>query len=136
LPDGYNENYFRKAVYGRFQKLPAGKVTSAVAGFFCCDADGGTLVSFTGFCPDSFNQCREIAMWSKLAIPALVAASLFATAPIATAQAASAAGASSANNAMASMRHHHRYHHHMRYTRSQMDRSRPGGRPVSRKAPG
>jgi hypothetical protein len=35
------------------------------------------------------------------------------------------------------MRHHHhhmRYSHHVGYSRAQMDMSRPGGRPVSRKA--
>ena len=83
-------------------------------------------------------------MKSKLALPFLVAASLLGAMSIASAQTEPAPGAPSAShardmnanmNAMASM-HHHRYHHHWRYTRRQMDKSRPGGRPVSRKAPG
>jgi hypothetical protein len=38
---------------------------------------------------------------------------------------------------MASMHHHHHHHHHhhaMGYSRREMDKSRPGGLPVSRKA--
>jgi hypothetical protein len=38
---------------------------------------------------------------------------------------------------MAYMQHHvhHHHHHHIGYSRAQMDKSRPGGLPVSRKAP-
>jgi hypothetical protein len=83
-------------------------------------------------------------MHSKLVFSALVVAALFGTPAIASAQtqpmaggsAESSAGASNANplNAMASMRYH-RHHHHMGYSRAAMDRSRPGGRPISRKPP-
>jgi Ni/Co efflux regulator RcnB len=79
-------------------------------------------------------------MRSKLVFSVLVVASLFGATTLASAQTKPAAGTSAASdaaksNAMASMRHHHHYrHHHMGYSRAQMDRSRPGGRPVSRKA--
>ena len=75
-------------------------------------------------------------MRSRLGFSVLVVASLFGATAIASAQTEPAAGVSRESNAMASMRHHHRMksHHHMRYSRAQMDRSRPGGRPVSRKA--
>jgi hypothetical protein len=83
-------------------------------------------------------------MRSRLAFSVLVVASLFGTTAIVSAQTEPAIGApaeSSANpfsaNAMASTRHHRmRHHHHGGYSRAQMDKSRPGGRPVSRKAPG
>jgi hypothetical protein len=75
-------------------------------------------------------------MRSKLAIPVLVAASLLGATALALAQTEPATAAAELN-AMASMRHHHHYsHHHMGYTRAEMDRSRPGGRPISRKPPG
>jgi hypothetical protein len=78
-------------------------------------------------------------MRSGLAFSVLVVASLFGPTTIASAQTKPAAGASAESdaNAMASMRHqgwHHRHHHSMRYSRRQMDMSRPRGRPVSRKA--
>ena len=66
-----------------------------------------------------------------------VAASLFAATTLASAQTQPAPAKSNAatSNAMASMHHHHHYHHHsMGYSRAQMDKSRPGGRPISRKA--
>jgi hypothetical protein len=82
-------------------------------------------------------------MRSRLAFSVLVVASLFGATAIASAQTELAMGASAKSgakesnaNAMASMRHHHRmksHHHHMGYSRAQMDKSRPGGRPVSRK---
>jgi hypothetical protein len=81
-------------------------------------------------------------MRSKLAFSVLVVASLFGATTIASAQTKPATGASNQSsaesnaNAMASMRHHGwRHHHSMRYSRRRMDMSRPGGRPVSRKAP-
>jgi hypothetical protein len=84
------------------------------------------------FVPAIFKLIREISMRLKLAIPVFAVAALFvATAP-ASAQTPMAAGASS-ENAMASMRHHHHWHHSMHYSRRQMDKSRVGGRPVSRK---
>lgn len=82
-------------------------------------------------------------MRSKLAFSVLVVASLFGVTTIASAltkPATGASGQSSAEsdaNAMASMRHHgrhHRHHHYMHYSRRQIDKSRAGGRPVSRKA--
>ena len=76
-------------------------------------------------------------MRSRLAIPALVLASLFGATTFASAQTATGAAEL---NAMASTRHHHyhhHYHHHMGYSGGgysrEMARSRPGGRPVSRK---
>jgi hypothetical protein len=74
-------------------------------------------------------------MRSKLAIAVLAAASLFGATALASAQTEPATDAQS--NAMAAMRHHHHHyrHHHMGYSRRQMDKSRPGGLPVSRKAP-
>jgi hypothetical protein len=79
-------------------------------------------------------------MRSKLTFPVLVVASLFGATTLASAQTEQAAGASAESNAnaMASTRHHrthHHYSHHMGYSRAQMDKSRPGGLPVSRKAP-
>jgi len=84
-------------------------------------------------------EVEEIFMHSKLAFPVLVVASLFAATSIASAQtepAASDAAMSNAakSNAMASMHHHHYRHHAMGYSRREMDKSRPGGLPVSRKA--
>ena len=79
-------------------------------------------------------------MRSRLAFSVFVAASLFAATTLASAQTQPAAGApakpnAATSNAMASMHHHHHYHHHsMGYSRAQMDKSRPGGRPISRKA--
>jgi Flp pilus assembly protein TadD len=80
-------------------------------------------------------------MHSKLVFSALVVAALFGTPAIASAQTQPMAGASAESNAsnaksnaMASMRYH-RHHHHMGYSRARMDRSRPGGRPISRKPP-
>jgi hypothetical protein len=75
-------------------------------------------------------------MRSKLAIPVLVAASLLGATTLAFAQMepATRAPAESSANAMASMHHHHHWrHHHSGYTRRDMARSRPGGRPISRK---
>lgn len=84
-------------------------------------------------------------MHAKLAFAVVVAASLFAATASAQTkmQTEPAAGAPTTSNAMASMEHH-RMHHHWRhhhmgamgYSRAQMDRSRPAGRPVSRKAAG
>jgi hypothetical protein len=77
-------------------------------------------------------------MRSRLALSVFVVASLFGATAIASAQTEPAAGASRESNAMASTRHHHKMksHHHMAYSRAAMDKSRPGGRPVSRKAAG
>jgi hypothetical protein len=76
-------------------------------------------------------------MLSKLAISAFVVASLLGTTAVASAQTPPAAGASADANAMSSnMRHHRMKSHHVRYSRARMDKSRPGGRPVSRKQPG
>jgi hypothetical protein len=69
-----------------------------------------------------------------------VITSLFAATTVASAQTEPATPATS--NAMASMhhdtmRHHHHhmgYSHHVGYSRREMDKSRPGGLPVSRKA--
>ena len=72
-------------------------------------------------------------MRSKLAFSVLVAASLCAATTLASAQTEPAAGAPATSNAMASMHHHH-HHHAMGYSRREMDKSRPGGLPVSRKA--
>lgn len=80
-------------------------------------------------------------MRSKLAFPVLVAVSLFGATTLASAQTEQAAGApaesNAQSNAMAYMQHHvhHHHHHHIGYSRAQMDKSRPGGLPVSRKAP-
>ena len=75
-------------------------------------------------------------MRSRLIFAAFLIASLFAATGLASARTDQAAGASATSNAMASMRHHHHHyrHHHIGYSRAEMDRSRPGGRPVSRKA--
>jgi hypothetical protein len=74
-------------------------------------------------------------MRSRFAVPVLVVASLLGATTFASAQTKPATGAAELN-AMASTRYHHHYrHHHMGYSRAQMDKSRPGGRPVSRKAP-
>jgi hypothetical protein len=81
-------------------------------------------------------QYREVLMHSKLLFSALVVASLFGTSAIAAAQTQPIVGASDNSNAMAYMGHHKmKSHHHARYTRAAMDRSRPGGRPISRKPP-
>jgi hypothetical protein len=85
-------------------------------------------------------EVEETSMRSKLAFSALVAASLFGATTLASAQTEPATPATS--NAMASMhhdtmRHHHHhmgYSHHVGYSRAQMDKSRPGGLPISRKA--
>jgi hypothetical protein len=77
---------------------------------------------------------EEISMRSKLAFSVLVAASLCAATTLASAQTEPAAGAPATSNAMASMHHHHYRHHAMGYSRRAMDKSRPGGLPVSRKA--
>jgi hypothetical protein len=79
-------------------------------------------------------------MHSRLALPVLVAAALLGGTAIASAQTerttnapmegAMTPKAMNSNNAMM-----HHSHHHMRYTRAQMDKSRPGGRPISRKPP-
>ena len=77
-------------------------------------------------------------MRSRLVISALVVASLFGATAIASAQPAPAASAK-ANGAGSKMATHHRTHKMMsshknyRYSRAQMDRSRPGGEPISRK---
>ena len=76
-------------------------------------------------------------MRSKLAISALVVASLFGTTAIASAQTQPTAGASSEGNATASKMTPHKMKssHHKRYSRAQMDKSRPGGRAISQKPP-
>lgn len=76
-------------------------------------------------------------MHSRLIFAAFLIASLCAATALASARTDQAAGTSAASNAMASMRnHHHHYrHHHMGYSGAEMARSRPGGGPVSRKAP-
>jgi hypothetical protein len=95
---------------------------------------GGTQISLTSFVAASFDQDRKISMLSKLVFSAIVVAALFGTSAIASAKTQPVAAADS--NAMASMRHHNmKSHHHMRYSRAAMDRSRPGGRPISRKPP-
>jgi hypothetical protein len=79
-------------------------------------------------------QDQEIFMRSRLAFSVLVVTSLLGATTIASAQTEPAAGKARESNAMASMRHHkmHR-HHHMGYSSAATARSRPGGRPVSRK---
>jgi hypothetical protein len=74
-------------------------------------------------------------MRSKLAISAVVVASLFGATAIASAQ--PMAGPSAEGNATASKMASHKMkrHHTTRYSRAQMDKSRPGGRPISRKPP-
>jgi Spy/CpxP family protein refolding chaperone len=79
-------------------------------------------------------EIEEISMRSRLAFSVLVAASLCAATTLASAQTEPAAGAPATSNAMASMHHHHHHHHAMGYSRREMDKSRPGGLPVSRKA--
>ncbi len=76
-------------------------------------------------------------MRSKLAILALVVASLFGTTAIASAQTEPMAGPSAEGNATASKMAPHKMKssHHKRYSRAQMDKSRPGGRPISQKPP-
>ena len=75
-------------------------------------------------------------MHSRLLFSALVVGSLFGTSALASAQTQPIVGASANSNAMAYMRHHRmKSHHHARYSRADMDRSRPGGRPISRKPP-
>jgi len=82
-------------------------------------------------------------MRSNLAISALVVASLFGATAIASAQTdpAQPAPAASGNGPGSKMATHHKIHkmtsRHMnyRYSRASMDRSRPGGGQVSRKAP-
>jgi hypothetical protein len=90
------------------------------------------------FVAASLDRDEEIVMRSKLIFAAFLIASLFAATALASERTDQAAGASATSNAMASMRHHHHHwrHHHIGYSRRQMDLSRPGGRPVSRKAPG
>ena len=83
-------------------------------------------------------------MRSKLTFPVLVVASLFGATAIASAQTdpAQPAPAASGNEAGSKMATHHKIHKlrsmHMnyRYSRASMDRSRPGGRPISRNPPG
>jgi hypothetical protein len=85
-------------------------------------------------------------MRSKLAISALVVASLFGATAIASAQTDPAqpapAASAKANGAGSKMATHHKTHKMMsshknyRYSRAQMDRSRPGGAPISRKPAG
>ena len=85
-------------------------------------------------------------MRSKLAISVLVVASLFGATAIASAQTDPAqpapAASAKANGTGSKMATHHRTHkmtsRHMnyRYSRAQMDRSRPGGQPISRKPAG
>jgi len=79
-------------------------------------------------------------MRSKLAFSVLVVASMFGATAVASAETAmsKARDSNAESNAMASMRHHkmHRHHHHhMTMGSSDMAKSRPGGMPVSRKAP-
>jgi hypothetical protein len=80
-------------------------------------------------------------MRSKLAISALVVASLFGATAIASAQTQPNAGAPSEGTASAFKTafnmapHKMKSSHHWRYSRARMDMSRPGGRPISRKPP-
>lgn len=75
-------------------------------------------------------------MHSKLVFSALVVASLVGTSALAAAQTQSTSSASANSNAMASMHHHtmktHHHMQHVRYSRAAMDKSRPGGLPISR----
>jgi Spy/CpxP family protein refolding chaperone len=80
---------------------------------------------------------------SKLAISALVVASLFGATAIAAAQTDPAqpapAASAKANGAGSKMATHHKMtssHKNYRYSRAQMDKSRPGGRPISWKPAG
>jgi hypothetical protein len=83
-------------------------------------------------------------MRSNLAISALVVASLFGATAIASAQTdpAQPAPAASGNGAGSKMATHHKIHkmtsshRNYRYSRASMDRSRPGGRPISRNPSG
>jgi hypothetical protein len=76
-------------------------------------------------------------MRSKLAISALVVASLFGATAIASAQTQPPAGAAAGGNGTAAKMapHKMKLSHHVRYSRSRMNKSRPGGRPISRKPP-
>jgi hypothetical protein len=75
-------------------------------------------------------------MHSKLLFSALVVASLSGTSVLASAQTQPTVSGSANSNAMAYMGHHKlKSHHHARYSRAQMDRSRPGGLPISRNPP-
>lgn len=75
-------------------------------------------------------------MYSKLMLSAAIVASLFGTMAIASAQSQPMAAESAKSNAMASMRTHKmKSHSHMRYSRAMMNKSRPGGRPISRNPP-
>jgi len=85
-------------------------------------------------------------MRSKLAISALVVASLFVATAIASAETQPTAGASGEGNATGSKIAPHRMKsshmkwshlsHHVRYSRASMDKSRPGGQAISRKPSG
>ena len=78
-------------------------------------------------------------MRSSLTFSVVAAAMLFGATAFVSAQAKPAADASTTSSAMASMRHHSMHHHHhyrhhsVGFSRAQMDKSRPGGRPISRK---
>jgi hypothetical protein len=82
-------------------------------------------------------------MRSKLVFSALVVASLFGATAIASAQTEPTAGAPAAAKGTGSkMAHHGKITHHrmssyhrMRYSRAAMDKSRPGGQPISRNPP-
>jgi hypothetical protein len=98
----------------------------------------GTQISFTSFSRASFCQDRESFMHSRLVFSAMVVASLVGTSALAAAQTQSTLSASANSNAMASMHHHMKTHyqmHHVRYSRATMDKSRPGGLPISRNPP-
>jgi|HubBroStandDraft_1064217.scaffolds.fasta_scaffold1311065_1 hypothetical protein len=78
-------------------------------------------------------------MRSKLAISALVVASLFGATAIASAE--TQPTASGEGNGTGSKMAPHKMKsshlsHHVRYSRAMMDKSRPGGQPISRKPSG
>jgi hypothetical protein len=97
-----------------------------------CEYLTDLLVAFTLEGEDRTPKAFRMSL-CKLAISALVVASLFGATAIASAK---APGAGS------KMATHHRTHKMMsshknyRYSRAQMDRSRPGGEPISRKPAG
>jgi hypothetical protein len=72
-------------------------------------------------------------MRSKLAISALVVASLFGATAIASAQTQPTAGEGAGMGSK--MAPHKMKSSHKKYSRAAMDRSRPGGRPISNKPP-
>jgi hypothetical protein len=75
-------------------------------------------------------------MRSKLVISTFVVAAFLGGTAIASAQTQPTAGASAEGGTGSKMAPHRmKSRHTMRYSRARMDKSRPGGRPVSQKIP-